>query len=95
MGKLRRTVSNFEIACGIVMVLMAASFFVHDWYADAFCSPDHFECSSWAVMLSGFYFGVPTLIGGMIFRLNVSHAWLSQVPIVALALMFFLYWAFP
>ena len=95
MDRLRRTVSNLEITCGIVLVLLAASLFVHDWYADAFCAPDRFECSSWAFMLLGFYFGVPSLICGFIFRTNVSHAWLSQVPIVGLALMVFLYWAFP
>ena len=95
MGRLRWTISSFEIVCGVVLVLLAASLFIHDWYADAFCAPEYFECPSWAFMLAGFYFGGPILIFGTILRAKGRLAWLSQIPVIALALMVILYWAFP
>ncbi len=58
---------------------MSTSLLVHDWFADLYCTVDAIECASWAVLISGFFIGTPTLLVGVLTLRIPRVFWPGQV----------------
>lgn len=73
-----RAISWLEIGLGLLLIASSATLLVYDWFGAVYCSPEEFECASWAVLMVGFFLGGPTLVFGTVTRIFPRTFWYGQ-----------------
>ena len=73
-----RAISWLEVGLGFCLVALSISLLIYDWYGALYCSPETFECPSWAVLVLGFFLGIPTLVVGAVTKVFPRTFWYGQ-----------------